>query len=36
VQDGIIPYIPGEGEYSPWLFDVHDLDTYIESHKTIL
>lgn len=34
---GLIPVIRnGEGEHAPFLFDVRDLDKYIESAKTIL
>jgi excisionase family DNA binding protein len=35
VQAGEIPYIPGEGT-SPWLFDLHDLDNWIERRKLTL
>jgi excisionase family DNA binding protein len=33
VQDGKIPYIPGDGPTAPWLIDIRDLDAYIESEK---
>ena len=36
VQQGRIPYIPGEGERAPWLFDREDLDKYIEGAKVSL
>ncbi len=32
VQDGQLPVIK-YGENAPWLFDVRDLDGWIESHK---
>jgi len=35
VQLGEIPYIPGGGT-SPWLFDMHDLDNWIERRKLTL
>ena len=35
VQTGEIPYIPGEGT-SPWLFDLKDLDNWIEHRKRTL
>jgi excisionase family DNA binding protein len=35
VQNGEIPYIPGDGT-SPWLFDIHDLDAFIERAKVTL
>jgi len=35
VQAGEIPYIPGEGT-SPWLFDIRDLDNWIERRKLTL
>ena len=35
--DGLIPVIRnGEGEHAPFLFDVRDLDTYIDSAKVRL
>jgi hypothetical protein len=33
VQSGQIPVIRGESVYAPWLFDVRDLDRFIEQHK---
>jgi hypothetical protein len=33
VQSGQIPVIRGESVYAPWLFDIHDLDRFIEQHK---
>ena len=30
---GEIPYIPGNGLRSPWLFDIRDLDAWIEKRK---
>jgi excisionase family DNA binding protein len=35
VQNGEIRYIPGEST-SPWLFDIHDLDAFIERAKVTL
>jgi Helix-turn-helix domain len=35
VQTGELPYIPGAGT-SPWLFDIHDLDNWIERRKLTL
>jgi len=32
VQSDEMPYIPGEGT-SPWLFDIKDLDNWIERRK---
>jgi hypothetical protein len=33
-QAGKIPFLPnGEGPTAPWLFDIRDLDTYIEKSK---
>lgn len=34
VQEGRIPYIPGEGT-APWLFDRRDLDQYVEKAKVV-
>jgi hypothetical protein len=33
VQSGSIPVIRGESIYAPWLFDIRDLDKYIDQHK---
>jgi hypothetical protein len=33
VQSGEIPVIRGESVYAPWLFDIRDLDRFIEQHK---
>ena len=30
---GEIPYIPGDGSTSPWLFDTKDLDAWVERSK---
>lgn len=35
VQDGRLPAIIGEGT-APWLFDMRDLDAYIDTAKTRL
>ncbi len=35
VQDGLLPVIMGDGT-APWLFDIRDLDCYIERAKTRL
>jgi excisionase family DNA binding protein len=36
VQQGGIPYLPGEGSTAPWTFDIRDLDAYIESAEVRL
>jgi Helix-turn-helix domain len=36
VQRGEIPYIPGDGLTSAWLFDIRDLDEWLERRKTRL
>jgi len=33
IQQGLIPYIPGDGATAPWLIDIRDLDAYIDSQK---
>ena len=33
VQSGSIPVVRGESIYAPWLFDIRDLDKYIDQHK---
>ncbi len=33
VQRGEIPYIPGGNPSAPWLFDIRDLDTWIDKVK---
>jgi hypothetical protein len=35
VQDGLLPAIIGDGT-APWLFDVRDLDSYIDAAKARL
>ena len=32
VQDGLLPYV-ADAESGRWLFDVRDLDVYVESNK---
>jgi helix-turn-helix protein len=34
-QAGKIPYIPGDGPTAPWLWDINDLDKYIEESKIV-
>lgn len=36
VEDAGLPFIAGNGPTAPWLFDIRDLDAYIEKHKTTL
>ena len=33
VQQGRLPVICGEGTYAPWLFDVRDLDDFVNKEK---
>ena len=33
VQTGEIPYIPGDRPTSAWLFDIRDLDEWLERRK---
>jgi excisionase family DNA binding protein len=33
VQQGRLPVIRGEGTYAPWLFDVRDLDDFVNKEK---
>jgi excisionase family DNA binding protein len=33
VQEGLLPYIPGDGATAPWLIDLRDLDAYIDAQK---
>jgi excisionase family DNA binding protein len=33
VHQGRLRYIPGDGPTAPWLFDLQDLDAFIESQK---
>ena len=34
VRDGLLPYV-AEGDGGRWLFDLKDLDAYIEAHKRV-
>lgn len=33
VQQGRLPVLRGEGKYAPWLFDVRDLDAFVDREK---
>ena len=33
VQQGRLPVVRGEGTYAPWLFDVRDLDSFVDREK---
>jgi len=36
VQTGRLRYIPGDGPTAPWLFDVRELDAFIEREQQCL
>ncbi len=36
VQAGEIPYVPGGNPSAPWLFDIRDLDRWVERSKIIM
>lgn len=33
VQQGRLPVVRGDGTYAPWLFDMRDLDAFVDREK---